>query len=393
MVIILEPNKRKSKSQQFGEAFGNAVSKGAEFGYNQHQKKEENESAKKLGLDLSGIHDPKIRQEAFKELAKHTAQKNMLEQLGLGGDFSDRNEEIFNANNSNQLGVSENNKDSQNELKVKIPSLIPIKKIQQMAMINPAVADKMQKFNDNLLRDSRHAQDLQLKQDQFKQKTLENSPDFIRNREIASAQAKSDVDYNKQLQSAASQNEIKTKTLNKLDNLNRKGVTGKPFEKLLEKAGLVNLTSSGRREFAADVKHLITDIRSILGGQFSNFEFQTILNAYPSADFSQEANEAIIKNLKEFQEIRNKEFEFANQIKKENNGKPPEFFQEKVNEKIKQFAQERLPEIKENNYKIMSQELGIEPGFVLMFSPEGDPLNIPLNQFEHYQSLGASMFP
>ncbi len=148
-----------------------------------------------------------------------------------------------------------------------------------MAMINPAVADKMQKYNDNLRADQKHQEIMNQREREFQLKEKEKSPEYLREKAQNQAQAKSDNDYNKQLQSSASQHKIKKETLSKLEKLNEKGVTGKPYEKVLEKFGLTNLTSEGRREFSADVKHLITDIRSILGGQFSNFEFQSILNA------------------------------------------------------------------------------------------------------------------
>ncbi len=217
----------------------------------------------------------------------------------------------------------------------------------------------------------------------------EISPEFKRQQTLTQAQAQSDVKYNTQLQEASKQHELKERTLDRLEQLNKKGVTGKPWEKLAEKVGLVNITSEGRREFAADVKNLITDIRSILGAQFTGFEFQTILNAYPSADFSKEANSAIIKNLKEFQDIKKKEVEFAQQLKKENKGRIPEDFQSKVNERVREYASSRIPVIKENTRKIVNEEYGIPEGHTLMFDPEGEPLSVSENEIDKYLEIGA----
>lgn len=217
------------------------------------------------------------------------------------------------------------------------------------------------------------------------------SPEFQRDQQVTKAQASADVKYNQTLQEASKQHELKEQTLDRLEKLNKKGVTGKPYEKLLEKAGLVALTSEGRREFAADVKNLITDIRSILGAQFTGFEFQTILNAYPSADFSKGANTSIIKNLKEFQDIKKKEVEFAQRLKKENGGKIPSDFQSKVNEMVRDYAASRLPEIKENTRKIMAEEYGVSPGNVLMLDPQGEPLDVSPSDVERYEALGATL--
>src|SRR5207253_11045977 len=110
---------------------------------------------------------------------------------------------------------------------VKVPTLIPEAKIQKMAMINPAVADKMQKHNDNIMTQQRHEENLALKK-------LKESPGHKRETALSAQQAKADIDYNKQLQESAGLHEIKNKTLNDLERLNEKGVTGKPYEKLLE---------------------------------------------------------------------------------------------------------------------------------------------------------------
>lgn len=226
----------------------------------------------------------------------------------------------------------------------------------------------------------------------FEEEKRKTTPEFKREEAVTKAQASADIKYNQDLQAAHKQHQIKSQALNRLEELNKKGVTGKPYEKLLEKFGLVSLTSEGRREFAAEVKNLITDIRSILGSQFSQFEFSTILNAYPSADFSKEANSAIIRNLKEFQDIRNQEFEIANDIKRENKGKIPKDYQAQVNDRLQEYAQSRLPEIKRNTQEIMRDEYRIPPGHILMLAPDGEPLSVPADAIQKYSELGAS-FP
>ena len=230
-----------------------------------------------------------------------------------------------------------------------------------------------------------------LQRGKSKIRAKELSPEFKRQQTISTEQSKADVKFNQELQESSKQHELKRQTLDRLEQLNKKGVTGKPYEKLLEKSGLVALTSEGRREFPADVKNLITDIRSILGAQFTGFEFQTILNAYPSADFSQEANAAIIRNLKDFQDIKEYEVKVANQLKKENGGKLPEDFQSKVNERVHEYAQSKLPQIKDNMNKIMREEYNISPGNILMFDPNGEPLNVPSSDVEKYLNLGATL--
>jgi hypothetical protein len=249
--------------------------------------------------------------------------------------------------------------------------------------MDPNLGRSLQHSKDVALRDLRAQEEMGLKQKKA-------TPEYERAQQIAHAQAQADVNYNKELQGAEKQHLLKSRRVERLDALNRKGVTGKPYEKLLEKAGLVSLTSDGRREFAGDVKNLITDIRSILGSQFSQFEFQTILNAYPNADFSQGANSAILRNLKEFQDIRNQEFVIAKQIKQENGGKLPLGFQDQVNERLHEYAIKKTDAIKENTKQILNEEYGIKPGFVLMFDQNQEPLQVPKEDVEKLKSLGAT---
>ncbi len=270
-------------------------------------------------------------------------------------------------------------------------SSIPDEVIARAAAVDPNMARSLQHAKDVALREKSAEKSRNFEREKFEEQQRKASPEYQREHKVTEAQASSDVKYNQELQAGARQHELKEQTLNKLEELNRKGVTGKPYEKLLEKMGLTALTSTGRREFAADTKNLITDIKSILGGQFSQFEFQTILNAYPSADFSKDANAAIIRNLKDFQEIKSKEVEFANKLKKENKGKIPEDFQTKVNEMVHEFALSKLPQMKENARKIMNEEYGISKGNVLMFDPQGEPLNVSPQDMERFQSLGATL--
>jgi hypothetical protein len=289
----------------------------------------------------------------------------------------------------NQTREGQNQK--QNLLQQIFGGNAPSEQQQEVQQTQPG--QPSQAFNPSNLSDAQIAQVTALDPNlgRVLQKQKEKSPEFQRDQQIAKLQSQADVQYNQQLQETSKQHELKEKTLNSLEELNKKGVTGKPYEKLAEKVGLVNLTSEGRREFASGVKNLITDIRSILGSQFSQFEFQTILNAYPSADFSQEANAAIIRNLKYFEDIKSKEGEFGNQLKKENGGKLPFDFQSKVNAKVKEYAQSKLPQIKENTREIMNEQYGIPKGNVLMFDPQGEPLNVSPNDVQRYQSLGATL--
>lgn len=379
MIQVLTPRDRE-RAPSVGERLSAGIGRGLEMGSQLFKEYEANKLAKQqrqmedarfkelTGLDISGINDPKMREKAF-ELALQG--QNRQKELSQKQDFLTK---IFNPNQESSVEkTSEFN-----------PSNISDAQIAMASAVDPNLGRILQQQKDVGLREKREQEKLELQ----KQKM---SPEFKREERLASSQAEADVKYNQQLQESSKQHELKEQTLDRLEKLNKKGVTGKPYEKLLEKSGLVALTSEGRREFAADVKNLITDIRSILGSQFTGFEFQTILNAYPSPDFSQEANAAIIKNLKDFQDIKKKEVEIANKLKKENNGKVPVDFQAKVNEMVHDYAQTKLPDIKNNMQKIMAEEYGVTPGNVLMFDPQGEPLDVHPSQIQKYIDLGATL--
>jgi len=385
MVQIIKENRKPSTGERFSQAFGTGLNILQEHQQKQKlesQYQQENEAAKRLGMDLTGIRDPKMRQEAL-SYALQGRNQELLESQKLQGkqQIAQGKQDFL----KNVLGGNQNQQMNPQEGQMRgfDPSNIPDAAIAEATAMDPALGRELRAAKDTALREKRSERD-------FQEKQKEKSPEVLREKQIISDLAKADVKYNQELQSAEKQHKLKSQSLDRLEKLNKKGVTGKPFEKILEKSGLIALTSEGRREFAADVKNLITDIRSILGSQFSQFEFQTILNAYPSPDFSKEANTAIIRNLQEFQDIRNKEFEIAKEIKKENAGKIPSDYQALVNERVQQYAQSKLPDIKKNTNEIMREEYGIKPGFVLMFDPSGEPLQVSPNDVEKYESLGAT---
>ncbi len=39
----------------------------------------------------------------------------------------------------------------------------------------------------------------------------------------------------------------------------------------------------------------------------------------------------------------------------------------------------------------MHEEYGIQPGFMLMFDPQGEPLNVPEDMIDDYTEMGATL--
>lgn len=392
MVQVIGPGTRKPS---FGERLSTGIGRGLEFSQQlmqQQQALQQQEQARmaaeQLGLDPSVLQLPEHAQAAYFKQAfapekqmtplQQSQQRLAEERLKALQGQQDLFKQLTGQGQIQQPGMETQEQG--------LLSQLPEDNLRQLSAFagQPGQQGTIGTMAKNEL-------DRRKQEKEFSLKEKKLSPEFKREQQLESAQAQADVKYNQQLQEASKQHELKERTLDRLEELNKKGVTGKSYEKFLEKIGLVNLTSEGRREFAADVKNLITDIRSILGAQFTGFEFQTILNAYPSADFSKEANTAIIKNLKDFQDIKRKEVEFAQQIKKENSGRIPFDFQSLVNEKVRQYAADKLPDIKENTRKIMNEEYGITDGFTLMFDPQGNEMSVPESEVANMLDIGATL--
>ena len=263
--------------------------------------------------------------------------------------------------------------------------------ITQLGFFHPQLAQVALRNREMKNAEKRHSEDMALKQKEFDLKQKKESPEFSRDKKIAEGQAQADLEYSKKLEEELPKRTERSHILQKLDQLTDKNVTGKPYEKILEQMGLITFTSEGRREYSSLIKNLLTDMRTVLGSQFSQNEFFTILNSYPSADFTPEANKAIISNLKDAVEIKNKEYEIAQKIKKDNGGNVPKDFQSQVNQKTQEFAAEKVKQMKQNTLKIMNEQYGIGKDETLMFSPNGDPMSIPSDQVEFYLQKGATM--
>lgn len=398
-IQIIEENRRPGGRERFAQSLGNfgkaagAAIAGNYAGEKQRemQAKEDKKLSEILGQDVSGL-SPEMKKVAFQQImtGQQQGQKQQQKENYLNQLFGPRGNQPMQGMQRGQ-GLQGDQEMGQNPQEMNQQGFggfdvtkLTDEDIARASAVDPNMGRALSHAKDVALREKREQRNFEALQEQ-------RSPEKIREKQLTHAQSTADVNYNKDLQAAHKQHEIKTQTLDRLEELNKKGVSGKPYEKLLEKFGLINLTSEGRREFAADVKNLITDIKAILGGQFSQYEFQTILNAYPSADFSQGANEAIIRNLKDFQDIRNQEFKIAKNLKSENGGKIPEDFQSKVNDRLQEYAQSKIPQIKANSQEIMREQLGLPVGFTVLIAPDGEQLGVPNDEVDRLIELGAQM--
>jgi hypothetical protein len=383
MVQIIPNNQRRSFGEQLLAGVNESIPGIKQHLDNQNQMKQmqqqmqqENETAKQMGFDLSGITDPKTRQQMF-GLAMQGANQQGLEmlkqqgkqqQIGQKQDFLSN---LFGGGQEQQVPQEMQGQPTQDTMH---QGFDPIKlsdaDIAQATAMDPNLGRILQQQKDVALREKRSERE-------FSEKQKKDSPEYQRQEILTKQQATDDAKFYRDLNERKSKQILKKDSLQRLKAINKKGVSGKVYEKVLDSMGLTAKTSEGRRELSAEVKNQFTDFKAIAGSQLSASEFFVLAGAYPNSDFSQEANEAIINNLEQIHDTLDKEEEIARRLKKENGGKIPENSQEKVNKELQAYVSNRIEKMKDNIKKIQNAEYGIPEGFNLMFDNEGQPLSVP----------------
>ncbi len=383
MVQIIKENRKPSFSEKMNAGLSGVANFGAQIGQQRNQQaamQQENEAAKRLGIDLSGISNPEMRQKAFESAMKAQTQAQLQNQKQQGKlDIVQGKQDFL----SKILGPQTNGTQQNEGFN---PLDISDAQIAQASAVDPNLGRSLQHSKDVALREAREERD-------FKERQKKDSPAYKREEQLTKAQADQDIKYHSELQNRMKKTVLKEESLNRIEKVIKKGVTGKPIDQILENMGLISKTSEGRRELAAEVKNQYTDFKEVAGSQLSGMEFQVLSGAYPNANFSKEANLAIVKNLRIVSDTLKKEHEFSEKLKKENGGKLPEDFQSKVNEKLFDYIESKKQEIHKNTVEILNSQHKIRPGYTLMFEEgnETKPMEIPDSEVDKFLEMGDTL--
>ena len=157
MIQVLPSNKRPSTSERMGRALsagvGEAINQyGAYQQRNQQmaQMAQENEAAKRLGIDLSGIQDPKMRQQALAETLKNQSR------LGQISEKTKQLRDIYGMDEQQNLGqklqsglpIEDVSAPEQRPLGRKFPTL-PGEKIMELESIQPGAGKLHQQIQES----------------------------------------------------------------------------------------------------------------------------------------------------------------------------------------------------------------------------------------------------
>lgn len=179
MVQIIEENRKPSFMDRLGAGIEAAGQRGGQMIgerlASQQQMKKQQEMAQKLqkltGMDLEGL-PPEIQMEAFKQSmqaqnlpnkfkqqyeAKYGAQRKLLDDLNILG-----NEEEQRPSFEDEFVEPK----TQKNIPIQKGKLFSDKKIAQAALINPSLAQQMRASNEEVLREKRHHEGIDLKKSQ-----------------------------------------------------------------------------------------------------------------------------------------------------------------------------------------------------------------------------------
>lgn len=307
MVLVLP------KVESFGERFGRAIGQGAGAGMERglesrrlnDEMEQENQAAEKLGLNLRGFKDPKLREkivsnffESQQENAKQKANQEFLSKL-----FPDNepiaSEQVQEDTRKRPMGILKDDfsgeatpsKASQNAKSTKPKGLIPQEKIYEAALRNPAIADKLQKHNDSIMTQQRHEETLKQKSDLSKEKQEFEERKFLRSETLPLRKQYADS-------GSAARESIKNKEY--LSRIVDSGELDDPtyaaFAEFLPNNFGKRLLSPTTTEYKAALVDEYGDLRNIFQGQTRVKELEILENKLPDIYLTDAQKKAVLKS-------------------------------------------------------------------------------------------------
>lgn len=204
-------------------------------------------------------------------------------------------------------------------------------------------------------------------------------------------QAKADIGFVLDQTAKIPQIAAKQRVFDEANKVNEQGVTGKPWDQIMNKAGLLQYTSDGYRVFTSISKDVIknTNIKDVIGSQISQQEFKFFTDATINPNFSKEANRQIIKKDQIALRYEKLYADITKSLVDQNGGEPPERIQQKVNDEYNKQAENLSKEL-EVVYKDYDAIQNVPPGKILMFDTERRPLHVDPDQVAKFTKLGAT---
>lgn len=330
MVQIIPNNQKRSFGEQVLGGLNEAVPGLQQYAQKQEslndQKRENQQLSKLIGLDISQINDPKIKQTVVSEMLRSKGKEKLMGQK----------EQFLNQ----ILGQGKGQKPSPNQQEQPEmqqegfdASKLTDSQIAQATSLDPNLGRVLQHAKDVSLREQRENRNYN---EAKSNKAYENQKDYIE-KVTDSAQAADEMDM--RLDQMMSLEDLPTPAL----------------ATAMEALGIPPSLFSANAETAEKLSiDLTKNIQQFYGSRILQSEFSAFLKSIPSLRNSPEGRRRIVENMKKFNQLKRLEYIKTREemTKYEDKNKPlPRDFRQKVFESMKPEANKLADDFKNANLK------------------------------------------
>lgn len=380
MVQIIEGARPPSLAQRLNQGVGKGLDIAAQF-YQQHQQKklmnEENEAAKQLGINLSGISDPKMRQQIIMSSLQGQNLQNteLLKQQGKRSQQQEKMDylsRLFEPNKSQGQGESQGMQQGQ-------PGQSRGFDVSQLSDEDIAEANAM---DPNMGRALSHAKDVALRENRENNRLLKEEKRH--EEELDYRSFKDNKDYIEKVLTGLENYKRDKIVLDQMQKITNKGTLPKPMGvSLLNKLGipLGVLENPDAEQFDKLSTELVKNIQGTFGSRILQSEVQLFMRSIPTLMNSAEGQKKLINQWQILNEGKKIYYDAYKDIKKENPKRLPRDLHEQVLERS-----EAKLELLANEFKKMN-----EPPIVMMRGPDGKIRNVPREMIEQAIQAGGEL--
>jgi hypothetical protein len=355
-VLLLDENRKPTAAEKFNNTINKGMQYVSQYAQQKQQKSQmsnENEAAKKLGLDLNGIQDPETRKALIVQALKGD-QKN--QQIGKKQELI---QNIIRKGQQNKPSFQDqvmNNKPTQNQNKQ--PPFMLDEQMQDQGIENLEQqnlgefdASKMtdeqlaslSAIDPNIARSLQHSKDVSLREKTELRKSQET-------KNIASR--KEEIDFHKETQKfdedLINKTRIAKNQVNTISTIEKSLASGnvkpgswsnilKGFGKVGEKVSEAILHEDAAT-LQASIPALLEGWKEVFGVRLSDADLNLLKDKLPSIGKSVEANRAILKIMKKYSGQTLLRSQIASDIKKNNKGLRPLGYTDKIEERFDEMV-------------------------------------------------------
>ena len=357
MTIFLQGQKKSSGWGSIGAGLGKGLGESLESAQEERKKDkyqdEENQAAKKLGINLTGIRDPQTRREVLLQGIKskyksEEGDKDLLSNRSIISDLENRR-----GLESGSLKAYEN--DPAMAERVTKPTKEP-KKTQASQPIDPEQLNLIENVRNDpsfdkaspskkyqmltgkgVSRENAKAEaDIAAEEEKIgaetkKAEAKENQrkEDIVRQeRELFH---KESHNYDEKLKNDAKTAQLQNRSLQRqMENVDKLGWYDRAVSLLGNSAMGTVLKSKNAQEFDANTLYQMEGLRQILGGVLSDSDIRLLLQKIVTSDKNPEANKTIAKNMMFENNLKIAKDMIGNEIRSSNGGYRPSNYESEI---------------------------------------------------------------